>query len=398
MATARPRRRWYQFSIVSLLILTMVVALLVARFAVPARRQHDAVKRITELGAEVLYDYQESGAQNPPGPAWLRKLIGDDFFQRVQSVSLSNDRFNSPEEVYAAIVQIRRLPTIHSLYISSPGGLNDLTVSEIARLDSLKFLSIHHVSLTAEGLAQLARLSNLSWLRLSGAFDEAGLASFARLEKLAYLDLWNIDDRTLLRVAELSHLKRIVIVGFTSSDSTGLAKLSKLDHLTDLKIEPLTDMNLKQIASLRHLQKLEMRGSISPDAIVGLAPLSKLEELIYNRSRAAETLSAKTDLIYSESSISDLLGYFENKYGVKFQFDNEATVLLHGDSAAPLLTATDKSISLHDALDKLLTPHGLGYKVESSNLVITTRAEAERARAGIKKLQEKLPKLKVIGW
>ena len=56
-----------------------------------ARKQRAAVDWIEKAGGSVFYDYQPdpSGdipAAKPPGPAWLRKLLGDDYFADVTSV------------------------------------------------------------------------------------------------------------------------------------------------------------------------------------------------------------------------------------------------------------------------------------------------------------------------
>ena len=57
-----------------------------------AERQRKAVEAIRKAGGWVFYDYECSedggtvvGAE-PPAPAWLRKLVGDDFFSDVVGV------------------------------------------------------------------------------------------------------------------------------------------------------------------------------------------------------------------------------------------------------------------------------------------------------------------------
>src|SRR5437660_677517 len=86
------KRRWFQFSLRSLMALMLLAGIgmtwLVA-LKHQAERQRIAVEIILKDGGIVLYDYQEhtlpSGATAysdnavPPGPSWLRKLLGDDF-------------------------------------------------------------------------------------------------------------------------------------------------------------------------------------------------------------------------------------------------------------------------------------------------------------------------------
>jgi hypothetical protein len=76
---------WFQFGIRSLLILTVAVAIpcswLTAAMKA-AKEQGQAVDEIKKLGGSVGYDweYDAAGANRlnaqPPGPEWLRKLLG----------------------------------------------------------------------------------------------------------------------------------------------------------------------------------------------------------------------------------------------------------------------------------------------------------------------------------
>ena len=84
----------FQFSIRSLLLLTLVVAVLCSWLAVQgkqAREQREAVKAIEKLGGTALNDLELEPPNGPlqraEPPAWLRKLLGDDFFRSVTDVS-----------------------------------------------------------------------------------------------------------------------------------------------------------------------------------------------------------------------------------------------------------------------------------------------------------------------
>ena len=73
-------RHRFQFSIRSLLLFVLVVAVVCSWFAVKmqqARRQREAVKIAYDLSGTVVYDYQvgSSGSSvKPPAPAWLRPV------------------------------------------------------------------------------------------------------------------------------------------------------------------------------------------------------------------------------------------------------------------------------------------------------------------------------------
>ena len=108
--------RWrFQFSILSLLGLAVVVALVCGRFF-PEREQaslqREAVAAIRTLGGTVTYDYEAEdlwrdlayqtgqgppvppGPPNPPGPTSVRGLLGVDFFADVTGVGYQKPAFS----------------------------------------------------------------------------------------------------------------------------------------------------------------------------------------------------------------------------------------------------------------------------------------------------------------
>ena len=95
----QPRRRWFQYSLRTLLLFMLLVSIGMSWVAVRiqrARRQREAVEAIQKLGGLVRYDYQVQQSGNPlpgagpPGPAWLRNLLGEDIFARVVGVSFAS--------------------------------------------------------------------------------------------------------------------------------------------------------------------------------------------------------------------------------------------------------------------------------------------------------------------
>lgn len=90
------KRRYLTFSLRTLFILLTLFAVWTATIVNRAREQREAVKAIRELGGKVSYDWQLRylpGTTNlriepePPGPAWLRRVVGGDFFQEVRVVN-----------------------------------------------------------------------------------------------------------------------------------------------------------------------------------------------------------------------------------------------------------------------------------------------------------------------
>ena len=73
------------------MILTLIVAIPCAwlgRKIERKRQESEAVLAIVKLGGEAVYDYNLDGTECP-GPNWLRKLLGENFFAEVALANLS---------------------------------------------------------------------------------------------------------------------------------------------------------------------------------------------------------------------------------------------------------------------------------------------------------------------
>ena len=89
----RSKRRWYQYSLRSLLIVMFLFCILFAWGGYKIRqaeKQKGIVALVKESGNDVYYNYQLIPDAVPPGPDWLRNLIGIDYFSNVEAVILFN--------------------------------------------------------------------------------------------------------------------------------------------------------------------------------------------------------------------------------------------------------------------------------------------------------------------
>ena len=106
----RPRRPW-RFRLRTLIAAMTLVCVIVALQSNSANRQQRAVEHFLGVGARVSYDYQRqtsppnrpgrgkspfgvsySARAKPPGPAWLRGLLGDHYFVTAVSLVISDPR------------------------------------------------------------------------------------------------------------------------------------------------------------------------------------------------------------------------------------------------------------------------------------------------------------------
>ena len=196
---ATPKRRWYQFSLKTLLVGLTLLCLgpggYVAYEQNKARRQKGAVEAIEELGGVVDYGRNVS-ARSP----MLRQILGDDTFGGVDSIDFWN-----------------------------PSHVTDADLKHLAGLKRLTTLHLDNSQVTDVGLKHLAGLESLSVLYLNNSqVNDAGLKQLASLESLSHLDSNNtqVTDAGLVHLAGLKGLKSLYAHRTRVTDA-GVAELQK---------------------------------------------------------------------------------------------------------------------------------------------------------------------------
>jgi hypothetical protein len=113
-------RRHLTFSLRTLFILLTASAVWLGVVVNRARQQREAIKAIEALGGTVVYDWELSSPSpadfdpdaTPPGPDWLRRLVGDEFFQDLGVVHLAGPQASA----LSAIPHLQRLRTPRILW------------------------------------------------------------------------------------------------------------------------------------------------------------------------------------------------------------------------------------------------------------------------------------------
>ena len=133
--TAEPKlkRRWFQYSIRSLMLVTLLIACWLGYISHNARKQKAAVAWVKSMEGNLWYDYQmeEDGMwkanPEPPGPDWLREWIGIDYFSDVYWVDLANTQVTdlSPLE-YLPNLEVLNLSFTQVTDLSSLDGMSNL--------------------------------------------------------------------------------------------------------------------------------------------------------------------------------------------------------------------------------------------------------------------------------
>jgi hypothetical protein len=219
------KRRW-QYSLRALFAMVFVVALLCSWLGVrmqAARRQREALAALADYGTIVKYDYQEQGEDEPPGPEWLRRLLGEDFFASVRSVEFGHPDlikglgFSGELPVLRddTLKNLESLPKLRSLSLSYQPGITDAGLVHLRGLQELEELDLSSTAVGDGGLEHLGQLAQLRNLHISATrVTDAGLAKIQGLTHLRVLSVSGkkITDRGLSCICSLSSLEELCIV------------------------------------------------------------------------------------------------------------------------------------------------------------------------------------------
>jgi hypothetical protein len=134
MTAPKPKLRWFQFSLRTLLVFVTLCAIASSWLAVKlqeAKRERETETAIEKSDGTVQWS-------EPPGPQWLRTFLGDDFRRHVVKVVAVSTKFT------------------------------DASLENLEGLSQLQTLGLHFTNVTDMGLEHLKRLSQLQDLWLGG--------------------------------------------------------------------------------------------------------------------------------------------------------------------------------------------------------------------------------------
>ncbi|HUE72640.1 MAG TPA: hypothetical protein VMP01_17270 [Pirellulaceae bacterium] len=321
-AVPAKRRRWYQFSLRTLIVMTVAVSVLLGLFAARlqrARKQAAAVARIQKVGGSVCYDFEVKrdtdggwlwvdGSRSPIPGVFLRWL-GRDFFHDVLVADLREEDVPSAADMRGAVRAAAELPQLEQFVLaynsSYDGALGGTELDAIANCRRLKRLTLLGNAVSDDGLVIIAHMSGVSCLELPySPITDQGLGRLRALSDLEQLDLrgtqvtgagvhWPpslkkidlsdsaISDASLAGLAHCRQLERLALADTRVTDA-GLAHLSSLSKLRQLRLDgtPITDDGLMHLSKLRSLRDVSLsRIKLSSDGAKHLQVLQALESL-----------------------------------------------------------------------------------------------------------------------
>jgi len=258
MTTPHPRRRFFRYSLRTLFVVVTVACILMGTVAKRARDRKLAVEAILEMGGVVTYEHEDSNSPTePPGPVWLRQIVGDEYFFIVDHVGLGSRKAKD-----LSLAPISRLTELRSLSLIGPEITADGLV-HLRGLTNLWNLSFTATQVTDEGLVHLEGLTELGWLALmeTETTDE-GLGHLKDMTGMRYLFLngTEITDAGLVHLDGMTKLLTLELGGTQITDA-GLVRMGDFSELRNLTLDDtqITDAGLMHLSGLTYLSGLRIR-------------------------------------------------------------------------------------------------------------------------------------------
>jgi hypothetical protein len=294
-ATPSRRRRWLQFSLRSVLVITALIAVALGWGNQLARR-YDARQRIEQLPIKIEVE---------AGPAWITDRFGagiGKYFDQLVSIDFTGcDDLSGPIDLDGLLLpNLNRQSALRKLNLGRLCEVDDRYLAAIGGLDQLEELILDETNVTDDGLRHLSGLRQLKTLSLFAAnrVSDSGLEHLKALDRLEVLDLSEAEasDGCGEALAQLRTLRRLNL----AHTAVGDAVLQHLQHLTRLKYLNLsgtkvTSQGLKHLAQLLELKELYLAGTSVDDA--GLDHLRQLPLRLLSLANTAVTGQRRTDLI-----------------------------------------------------------------------------------------------------
>ena len=315
-------RRWWRprlrFNLLTVLVLLTLAGVLIAIPVRNARHQRLVARTVMANGGTVTYDWEKEPTSfyevkkgKPPGPVWLRGLIGDEYFQKIVAIGpryggvvgqkegigqhvrpvtsfaslIPQWKFEKPEALDTMLRLASRLRSIRRVDLSA-APLRDSSLHHLKRMRQLEELNLGGTDLTGEGLIHLRRMKQLRKLGLSYThISDSAMLHIKRLRSLKTLDLAGTEVRGR-RLGHLQELKGLndIDLSFTVLDPAFADEVTQVHSLAKLNLrgcvistdpsyyslheaevnefnQHLFAMTLDSLVNVKQLQQLQLDGT-----------------------------------------------------------------------------------------------------------------------------------------
>lgn len=218
----KPKRRWLQFSMRTMLVIVSVSCVVLAVWVVSTERRRRDIGAIEALGGTVRYVGNDGKSKSFPA-AFLRRWLPPVYFDQVELVDLSGSSVTD-----AGLAHLERLSGLEELYLDST-QITDDGLAHLEGLTALQCLILDDTQITDAGLGHLKGLTALKCLVLANTqVTDAGLAHLQGLIALQELYLINVQ----ITDVGLAHLDGLTALQWLLLDNTqvtddGLVQLRK---------------------------------------------------------------------------------------------------------------------------------------------------------------------------
>jgi hypothetical protein len=309
---AKPRRRRFQFSLRTALLLMLLASLFFAGLAWRrnrAERQRKIVAELRELGATVEYRYftlwpKDYAVLPMPNEeffvcAWLRRCFGDDFLYDVDRVWYYGQAPVPKEKARPMIELVKKLPRVRSLLLDGDSVLRE-DLEELPFLETMEILDLgsstvpHGGQRSDDDLIPLERAIRLKHLSLRyQPIGNAGLAHLRNCRQLRHLLLLgtSVGDDGLKHLREMTEMESLWLASTRVSDK-GLKNLKNMNKLKFLELSSneIRGPGLADIGPKPKLTYLNLSHTqIDDDALAHLANFPQLEELLVIKTNVTGT-------------------------------------------------------------------------------------------------------------
>ena len=178
------KRRWYQYSLRSLLLFVLVVAIGISAIRIVFDRafaHNEAVTRITRHWGQVSYSQDDA---EPAWKSWGRKCLGNGYVGQVTCVRAPRFAHCRLEDLVAlpevqqlelmgtrvdaaGLAALKSLPRLWTLNLWAT-NITDDDLVPVGNLNRLEWLKLGYTQITDKGLEHLKSLGNLRLLYLTG--------------------------------------------------------------------------------------------------------------------------------------------------------------------------------------------------------------------------------------
>lgn len=248
-AAQRAGRGWFRVRLITFLLAAAVIPPAISfslRLNVAAK-QKAAVRAIQLAGGAVWYDHdrapdgpdiskyrpeKDRAPTTPPGPEWVRRRLGDDYFTRVVRVDFVKGGVTDAD-LDDLKEHLQALPYLEAVHLDE-SNVTDAGMQHLAGLEHLESLSVYGFALGDEGAKHLSGLRNLRRLDLRWTeLTDDGLSHLNKMSKLETIYIWSslVTDSGVEQLATLPELRSLSLQSAPVTDE-GLKHLKRFPSLT----------------------------------------------------------------------------------------------------------------------------------------------------------------------